>query len=233
MSDGKAVRVGSIWRADTRGISRERWRNAIRPRLTHDKLEPGSGTEQGISEGLARVLSNLKIIAGNSLSDIGRMAMTGMTSESTIYVTYIAAAPDKVWAALTQSEFTTQYFFGRSIESDWERGSTWLLRMPDRRVDVRGEVRESDPPRRLVVSWIVEWNEALRKLPESIITYEIEPVGNGVVRLTMTEAHPTPIPAYLLEGGRRGWPMVLSGLKSLVETGKPLDIPVPPQPSKD
>ena len=64
------------------------------------------------------------------------------------------------------------------------------------------------------------------------MSYEIEPLGGGVVRLTMTEAHPTPIPAYLLEGGRQGWPMILSALKSLLETGKPLNIPVP-QPPKE
>ena len=57
-------------------------------------------------------------------------------------------------------------------------------------------------------------------------------VGPAVVRLTMTEAHPTPIPAYLLEGGRTGWPMILSGLKSLLETGKPLPLPVPQAPTK-
>jgi uncharacterized protein YndB with AHSA1/START domain len=154
--------------------------------------------------------------------------MTELTTESTAYVTYIATTPEKLWAALTSSEFTRQYFFGRSVESDWNEGSPWILRMPDGRVDVKGEVRESDPPRKLVVSWNVDW--APEKLPEAVVSYEIEPVGGGVVRLTMTEAHPTPIPANLLEGGRRGWPMILSGLKSLLETGKPLNIPVPQPP---
>ena len=156
--------------------------------------------------------------------------MTEMTTESTVYVTYIATTPEKLWAALTSSEFTRQYFFNRTVESDWNRGSQWILRMPDGRVDVKGEVRESAPPRKLVVSWNVDW--IVEKLPEAVVSYEIEPVGGGVVRLTMTEAHPTPIPAHLLEGGRRGWPMILSGLKSLLETGKPLNIPVP-QPPKE
>jgi uncharacterized protein YndB with AHSA1/START domain len=156
--------------------------------------------------------------------------MTEMTSESTVYVTYIATTPEKLWAALTSSEFTRQYFSNRTVESDWNTGSPWILRMPDGRVDVRGEVRESDPPRKLVVTWNVDW--IAEKLPEAIVSYEIEPVGGGVVRLTMTEAHPTPIPAYLLEGGRKGWPMILCGLKSLLETGKPLNIPVP-QPPKE
>ena len=156
--------------------------------------------------------------------------MTEMTSESTVYVTYIATTPEQLWAALTSSEFTRQYLFNRTVESDWNRGSQWILRMPDGRVDVKGEVRESAPPRKLVVSWNVDW--IVEKLPEAVVSYEIEPVGGGVVRLTMTEAHPTPIPAHLLEGGRRGWPMILSGLKSLLETGKPLNIPVP-QPPKE
>lgn len=156
--------------------------------------------------------------------------MTELTSEDTVYVTYIATTAEKVWAALTSSEFTRAYFFGRSVESDWKTGSPWLLRTPDGRVDVKGEVRVSDPPRKLVVSWSVAGNEELRKLPACLVSYEIEPVADGVVRLTMTEAHPTPIPVQLLEGGRRGWPMILSGLKSLLETGKRLAIPVPQPP---
>src|SRR6266496_4118290 len=100
--------------------------------------------------------------------------MTDMTTESTVYVTYIAAPPAQVWEALTSSEFTTQYFFGRSVESDWEKGSPWVLRKPDGHTDVRGEVRESDWPRKLVVSWNVDWSET--KLPESIVTYDIEQI---------------------------------------------------------
>jgi uncharacterized protein YndB with AHSA1/START domain len=160
------------------------------------------------------------------------MADTQLTTESTVYVIYVAASPEKVWAALTSSEFTTQYFFGRKVQSDWKPGSSWLLQRGDGTVDVRGIVRESDPPRKLVVTWKVDGPPEMKDLPESVVTYDIEPVGTSVVRLTMTEAHPTPIPAHLLEGGRRGWPMILSGLKSLLETGKPLEVPVP-QPPKN
>ena len=156
-----------------------------------------------------------------------------LTTESTIYVTYIASTPPKVWAALTSSEFTRQFFFGRSVESDWKAGSPWNMRKPDGTIDVRGEVRESDPPRKLVITWKVDGPKELKDLPEAIVTYLIEEVSEAVVRLTMSEAHPTPIPAYLLEGGRRGWPMILSGLKSLLETGKPLPIPMPQPPKKD
>jgi uncharacterized protein YndB with AHSA1/START domain len=161
------------------------------------------------------------------------MTDSRLTTESTVYVIYIAAAPERVWEALTSSAFTKRYFFGRSVESDWRKGSPWMLRKPDGAVDVRGEVRESDPPRKLVVSWKVEGIEEFKNLPESIVSYEIESAGDGVVRLTMTEAHPTPIPAYLLEGGRRGWPMILSGLKSLLETGKPLALATPKPPKEN
>jgi uncharacterized protein YndB with AHSA1/START domain len=160
------------------------------------------------------------------------MAQTELTTESTVYVTYIASTPEKVWEALTSREFTAQYFFGRAVESDWKAGSPWVLRKPDGVADVRGVVRESDPPRRLVVTWNVEGPSAPRDLPECVVTYEIEAVSEGVVRLTMTEAHPTPIPAYLLEGGRRGWPMILSGLKTLLETSRPLAIPIPQTPKE-
>ena len=154
--------------------------------------------------------------------------MPGLTTESTVYVLYIAAAPEKVWQALTASAFTIQYFFGRSVESDWKTGSPWLLRMPDGRVDVRGVVRESVPPRRLSLSWNIDWSET--PLPECFVTYEIEPVGENLVRLTMSEDHPTPISSEILEGGRKGWPMILSSLKSLLETGRPLVLSVPQPP---
>ncbi len=155
--------------------------------------------------------------------------MSDLTTESTVYVLYIAATADKVWEALTTSVFTTQYFFGRSVESDWKAGSPWVLRMPDGRVDVKGMVRESNRPSKLRVTWNVDWLPD-PKPPECFVTYQIEYVGEGLVRLTMTEEHPTPIPKAWLEGGRKGWPMILSGLKSLVETGKPLNIPTPQTP---
>ncbi|MBV9111106.1 MAG: SRPBCC family protein [Gemmatimonadetes bacterium] len=150
------------------------------------------------------------------------------TTESTLYVTYIAAAPERVWEALTSAAFTERYFFGRRAESSWQPGADWCLRMPDGRIDVAGKVREADPPRRLSLSWRVE---AMPDVPECIVTYTIEPVGTEMVRLTMEEAHPTAIPAELLQGGRRGWPMILSGLKTLLETGRPLPLPIPGPPA--
>ena len=156
--------------------------------------------------------------------------MEKMDKPKTVYVTYIVTTPEKLWEALTRPESTRQYFFGRAVESDWKVGSPFAYRMEDGGIDVKGKVLESDPPRRLAVTWEVEWREGLpepftpellRSLPETVVTFEIEPLGE-VVRLTMTESHAGPIDDKLLEGGRRGWPVILSGLKSLLETGRPL-----------
>jgi uncharacterized protein YndB with AHSA1/START domain len=137
---------------------------------------------------------------------------------NTVYVTYIVATPDRVWQALTSSEFTRQYFWERTVEVEPKVGGAFVLRLPDGRINVQGKVMDYDRPRKLSVTWRVEWPEEFRKLPECLVTYEIAPAGEAV-RLTMTESHSWNVPAAILSGGRTGWPAVLSGLKSLLETG--------------
>lgn len=140
----------------------------------------------------------------------------------TVYVTYIVATPEKVWKALTDGEITTQYFFGRRIEIEKKAGGSFRFWQPDGTLDVEGRVVEFDPPRRLSVTWRVMWIEELRNLPDCLVTWQIDDLNNGSVRLTMTESHQIKMTDRLLEGGRRGWPMILSSLKSLLETGHPL-----------
>jgi uncharacterized protein YndB with AHSA1/START domain len=137
----------------------------------------------------------------------------------TVYVTYIACTPEKVWAALTSSEFTKKYFWDRTIELEPKLGGRFALLMPDGTVNVRGKVIAWDPPRKFAVTWQVAWPEDFKKLPECRVTYEIAPAGDAV-RLIMTESHSWEVPEAILSGGRMGWPAVLSGLKSLLETGK-------------
>ncbi|MEA2930987.1 MAG: hypothetical protein QOG38_3415, partial [Hyphomicrobiales bacterium] len=133
----------------------------------------------------------------------------------TVYVSYVASTPQKVWEALTTPALTKQYFFGRTIEIEPKPGGSFILRMPDGRVDVRGKVVTWDPPRRLAVTWTVDWIAEMRELPECLVTYEIEQAGESV-RLTMTEAHQWDVPEAMLAGGRIGWPAILSSLKSLL-----------------
>ena len=137
----------------------------------------------------------------------------------TVYVTYIASTPEKVWQALTSSEFTRKYFWDRDVEIEPKLGGAFALKLPDGKVNVRGKVIGWDPPRKLSVTWKVEWPEEFRKLPECVVTYEIAQAGEAV-RLTMTESHSWNVPEAILSGGRSGWPAILSGLKSLLETGK-------------
>ena len=141
-----------------------------------------------------------------------------MFKPNTVYVTYIVSTPEKVWEALTSPEFTRKYFWDLSIELEPKLGGAFALRMPDGTVNVKGKVIAWDPPRKFAVTWGVKWPAEFAKLPECHVTYEIAPAGDAV-RLTMTELHSWNIPEAILSGGRMGWPAVLSGLKSLLETG--------------
>jgi len=145
----------------------------------------------------------------------------GQFKPKTVYVTYIATTPGKVWEALTTGDLTKQFFFGRRIEIELQPSGTFRFWQPDGTLDVEGKVVECDPPRKLSVTWRVMWIEEMRKLPECLVTYQIDDLGK-VVRLTMIESHQIELDDKVLEGGRRGWPVILNNLKTLLETGSPL-----------
>jgi uncharacterized protein YndB with AHSA1/START domain len=138
------------------------------------------------------------------------------------YTTYIAASPDKVWDALTNGKITPQYFFGRRIESEWKTGGRWALIMADGRVDSEGIVTECIRNVRLSLTWRVVWVPEMKDFPEGYVTYFLEEAGPGVTRLRMEQSHASPVAEQWLEMGRKGWAVILSGLKTLLETGKPL-----------
>jgi uncharacterized protein YndB with AHSA1/START domain len=147
----------------------------------------------------------------------------------TVYVIYIAATPEKVWQALTDRALAQQYFHGSLLEIEPKVGGDFVVRFPDGRINVKGKVVEWSPPRRLSTTWTVDWMAEMRDLPECLVSYDIEQAGEAV-KLTITEAHQWDVPDALLEGGRSGWPAILSSLKSVLETGKPLSIKLePPQ----
>jgi uncharacterized protein YndB with AHSA1/START domain len=146
-----------------------------------------------------------------------------------VYTIYIASTPEQVWQALTSAEFSRKYFFGNAVEVDLQVGGAFVVRTPDGSLHVSGEVIECEPARKLTVTFNVNWPALIEKLGPTLVTYEIEPAGEAV-RLTLTEAHDRPISEDILSGGRQGWPAILSGLKSVLETGKSLSIKMaPPQ----
>lgn len=147
----------------------------------------------------------------------------------TVYVTYIAATPEKVWQALTDPAFSRKYFFGFAVSVEPKPGGRFQLLYPDGRTHVSGRVLDWSPPHRFVCTWIVEGMPGFAELPECIVTYDIEQAGSAV-RLTMTESHSWDVPDAILAGGQAGWPAILSNLKSVLETGKPMAIEMaPPQ----
>jgi uncharacterized protein YndB with AHSA1/START domain len=137
----------------------------------------------------------------------------------TVYTIYVAATPEKVWQALTTAEFSRKYFSGFAVELEEKVGGRFVLRAPDGSEHITGEVIACDPSRRLTVTFNVNWPGLIEALGETLVTYDIEQCGEAV-RLTMTEAGDREIDDDILSGGRAGWPAILSGLKSLLETGK-------------
>jgi uncharacterized protein YndB with AHSA1/START domain len=146
-----------------------------------------------------------------------------------MYTIYIASTPEKVWQALTSAEFSKKYFFGNSVEADLRVGGAYIVRTPDGAVHISGEVIECDPPKKLTVTFNVNWPELLDKLGPTLVTYEIEQSGEAV-RLTLLQSHDRVLSDDILSGGRQGWPAILSSLKSVLETGVPLTVQMaPPQ----
>ncbi|MFN5490313.1 MAG: SRPBCC family protein [Bradyrhizobium sp.] len=146
-----------------------------------------------------------------------------------VYAIYIAATPEKVWQALTDAELSRQYLSGNAVEVDLRVGGAYVVRTPDGAVHISGEVIACDPLRRLTVTFNVNWPQLVEKLGPTLVTWEIEPAGDGV-KLTLLQSHDRPISDDILSGGRAGWPAILSSLKSMLETGKAMVIPMqPPQ----
>jgi len=120
-----------------------------------------------------------------------------------------------------------EVFFGFAVEMQPKLGGTFVVRAPDGSEHISGEVFEYDPPRKLTVTWNVNWPDLVARLGTTLVTYEIEQAGEAV-RLTMSERHDRDLSDDILEGGRAGWPAILSGLKSLLETGKAPQIKMAP-----
>lgn len=148
-----------------------------------------------------------------------------MTKPSFVYVTYIRTTPEKLWAALTDSQTIRKYWSSITAESDFKPGSSWRLKFDDGRVADTGEILEAEPPRRLVIRWRNEFRPELKTEGYSRCTMEIEMAdyypdfGGKAAKLTIRHEIEGEGGGKFIEAVSGGWPKVLSNLKSLLETG--------------
>jgi uncharacterized protein YndB with AHSA1/START domain len=155
------------------------------------------------------------------MNDEQAYAVIGGRGSMTVFEIYIKTTPERLWEAITSEEMRARYSFGVATVSEWTPGSEYKASVPGV-IDIAGGKNiEVDPPRRLVQSFTALWSEDVQKEGTSRVTWEIEPVGTSC-RLRVTHDQLGEDANNELYGG---WPMILSGLKTLLETGEDLDTP--------
>jgi uncharacterized protein YndB with AHSA1/START domain len=147
--------------------------------------------------------------------------VVGGRGAMTVFEIYIKTTPERLWEAITSEQMRKRYSFGVGTESEWTEGSEYRSSVPGVVDIASGRNLEVDPPRRLVQSFTALWSEDVQREGESRVTWEIEPVGSSC-RLRVTHDQLGEDASDELYGG---WPMILSGLKTLLETGEDLDTP--------
>jgi uncharacterized protein YndB with AHSA1/START domain len=154
-----------------------------------------------------------------ALSDLKQRLEDGATMEK-IYEIYIKTTPERLWTAITDTEMRRKYTFGLTVTSDWAPGSRYEGVGGGLPI-LEGENLEVDPPHRLVQSYRALWSNDVESEGTSRVTWEIEPIGDSC-RLTVTHDQLRESANAQIYGG---WPMILSGLKTLLETGEMLTTP--------
>jgi uncharacterized protein YndB with AHSA1/START domain len=145
-----------------------------------------------------------------------------MSKPEFVYVIYIASTPEKVFEALTDAKMSERYWHGNYVESDWKVGSPFALRLTRHDKDVTGKVLEYDPPRRLAYTFRAA-HDGMEAEPPSRVTFELERQRDQV-KLTIVHDEFEP-GSKVIEQISRGWPLILSSLKSFVENGTVLHAP--------
>ena len=144
--------------------------------------------------------------------------MSPSVESNFVYVTFIRTTLEKLWSALTDPEQMKQYWLGVHIQSDWKTGSGWKMFLPDGTLADTGEILAIERPRRIQLKWRNEFRPELKAEGFSICTIELEPYGSSV-RLSVTHSIER-TESKFIQAVSGGWPMILSNLKSLLETGQ-------------
>lgn len=139
-----------------------------------------------------------------------------------VYATYIRTSPQKLWDALIKPEFTKRYFFGVTMDTDWQVGSPWKMVHADGKITDAGEVLEVVPQKRLVLKWRNEFPE-LKPEGYTRCTFELTPQGELTKLEVVHEAEMDNSKTISAISG--GWPRILSNLKTFLETGEVLTFP--------
>jgi DNA-binding transcriptional ArsR family regulator/uncharacterized protein YndB with AHSA1/START domain len=139
---------------------------------------------------------------------------------SHVFAIFIRADREHIWDALTSSDYTLEYYYASTVESEWSPGAPLVYRIQGEPAII-GEVIESSPPERLVCTFDARWDNEVRTDPPSRITWTLEEAGPGVSKLTVVhDGFDSETATFVQIAG--GMPYILSGLKTLLETGEPL-----------
>jgi uncharacterized protein YndB with AHSA1/START domain len=155
------------------------------------------------------------------MSEEQAYTVVGGRGTMTVFEIYVKTTPERLWEAITSEEMRARYSFGVGTVSDWTQGSEYKSAVPGVVDIASGEHLEVDPPRRLVQSFNALWSEDVKRYGTTRVTWEIVPVGTSC-QLRVTHDQMSEDASSELFGG---WPMILSGLKTLLETGEDLDTP--------
>jgi uncharacterized protein YndB with AHSA1/START domain len=134
-----------------------------------------------------------------------------------VYVSYIKTTPETLWQALTTPQLMKQYWIGMDTEADWKMGAAWTMKFPDGRVADTGEIVEFSQPKRMAIKWRNEWKPEMKEEGFSRCTFDLEQ-ANGAVKLTVTHGIDV-LNSKFIESVSGAWPICISNLKSLLETG--------------
>jgi uncharacterized protein YndB with AHSA1/START domain len=146
---------------------------------------------------------------------------TAPVGDTAVFEIFIKTTPERLWKAITDHEQRAKYSFGVATSSDWTEGSSYEAGMPGVAQIAAGRNLVVDPPRLLVQSFTALWSDDVRAIGETRVSWEIEPVGSSCRLTVVHDQLPKGVNAEIYGG----WPMILSGLKTLLETGELLDTP--------
>ena len=202
-----------------RGREKLHFLNPVPIRLIHDRwvskyAEPWAATLTGSSENSRRRRWKNRRPHRSVARPDGAGAMA-------VFEIYIKTTPERLWEAITDPKLRAKYSFGVETHSDWTPGSSYKASVPGVVDIAEGENLEVDPPRRLVQSFNALWSDDVKAAGTSRVTWEIEPVGDSCQLTVIHDQLPEGANPELFGG----WPMILSGLKTLLETGETLTTP--------